>query len=178
VVLDQVVVILDEDAARSVGGDHVVRNHVEAAQKLDPIRPGAKRLETGRIGANEIALNDSAAAVADHVDARSRRPDDVPGWRATRACGTANLCRGRAIHPDPGPGGPEGLGAGDVGVDEVALNAISGGAADLDAIPADDHVAGGSIGPADQVAARKLKANTGSNGEGVGPRRISADEVA
>src|SRR5439155_21691527 len=54
----------------------------------------------------------------------------------------------------------------------------SGGAADLDAIPADDHVAGGSIGPADQVAARKLKANTGSNGEGVGPRRIGADEVA
>src|SRR5439155_4699188 len=136
----------------SVGGDHVVRNHVEAAEKLDPIRPGAERLETSRIGANEISFNDSTAAAGAHQDARSRSrcPDDVPGWRATRACGTANLCRGRAIHLDPGPGGPEGLGAGDVGADEVALNAIPGGAADVDAIAAggDDHVAGGGIGPA------------------------------
>src|SRR5439155_10851980 len=93
----------------------------------------------------------------------------------------ASLGRGRAIHPDPGPKGPKGpedLGASDVKAEEVALNAISGGAADLDAIPADDHVAGGGIGPADQVAARKLKYNTDSNGEGVGPRRVGANEVA
>ena len=149
----------DADAARTVGGDHVVRNHVEAAEKLDPIQPAAERLETGRIGADEIALNDSAAAAAEQIDAGAR-PDDVPGWRATRACDTANLCRGRAVHPDPGPKGPKGpedLGAGDVNADEVALNAISGGAADANGIAADDHVAGAGIGPADQVAARKLK---------------------
>src|SRR5439155_21478255 len=44
----------------------------------------------------------------------------------------------------------------------------------------DDHVAGGSIGPTDQATARlaRLKYNTGSSREGVGPRRIGADEVA
>src|SRR5439155_7351602 len=44
----------------------------------------------------------------------------------------------------------------------------------------DDHVAGGSIGPTDQATARlaRLKYNTGSSREGVGPRRVGADEVA